>query len=166
MWKRFLTLVAGALLASCSLPLPVWAADGDQCAATQWASTQKGTMKAVWCILLCDNSSAGVDCPAIDMRERMADVITFELFSEGAGCTVGTIEIRTLATAGSGRPHSLGTLNFDSSITNTKITINNASPANLTGGEPIGQFVDGDASVGPTCAGSEDVMMVGYEYTR
>lgn len=165
MWK-YLAIALLALL----VPAAGWAQDADatQCTATQWAATQKGTIKAVWCVRLCSEiDSNNEDCPdtgviGFDLDELMTDVITFQLAENGTGCSAGSVQIETAEITDAfpnGITHDVGaSMDLDGTGT-SEIKVEQRAA-------PLDRFVFGDVSATVTCTGSVDVLIIGHEIAR
>ena len=75
------------------------AADGDACAISNWQITL-GTVKTVWCIILCDAKTADGECADVDLNTLgQVDQIHFQLETE-TSCDAGTtLDITSSKTA-------------------------------------------------------------------
>lgn len=81
---------------------PAEAADGDACSTAQFGNVNKGSMRPLMCILLCDGDVANSDCAEFDTNSLMGipDVLVFELYENGTDCTAGRFEIDTTGDQG------------------------------------------------------------------
>lgn len=134
------------------------AADGAECAISNWQITL-GTVRTVWCIILCDAKTADGECADVDLNTLgQPDQIHFQLETE-TSCTAGTLDITSSKTATS-TEYDIGSVNdLVVGSGNTKLIRVNTREAGLN------RFVQATLTAEADCA-PFTVHMIGYEVKR
>ena len=160
--KRLLTLIAvGVLWASAS-----WAADGDECSTTQWANIDRGSMRPIMCVLLCDAIDAAAECAEYDLNDLLGvpDVVVFEMYENLTDCTAAVVTINTSFESGisttDANAFDIGSTT-QLSLVGTRRLVLDARQA------PLDRYVYTKLDSESDCStGSVDIMMIGYEHQR
>lgn len=159
--KRFILLFG---LIGLLLPSIAAAADGDDCALGNWL-TSRGSIKPIWCILICDSKDAqDATCDEYDIQGvfpvihiGIPDVLVFEI-NTSTGCTANATATLASTPTTAGTEHDLAATTAVSLTGNTKLSIDTSQVS-------IDRWVSADLTNMDNCT-DFDVLMIGYERQR
>lgn len=161
---RKLVFLFGVLALSWCVSSVALATDGDNCGLTNWA-TSRGSIKPVWCVLLCDSKdSQDATCSEYDLQGTLPttgpgipDVLVFEI-NTSTGCSANATATLASSPTSAGTEHDLGATTSVSTGGNTKLSIDTSQVS-------IDRYVSADLTNLDDCT-DFDVLMIGYERQR